>query len=234
MALQRIQQRLAVSVKISIQRQITQNILSAYLGPDAGNQVLKGNIKRGDGESIYSVIWYCDMRESTSLANSMNGNMFLQTLNTYFEATAGAVLNNGGEVLSFIGDAVLAIFPIRDEGAAPRACKSAIKAAVEARERMGESNQKRADEDLPPLKFGLGLHVGKLLFGNIGVPERVEFSVIGRAANEVARIESLTKDLDEPTLVSAEFANNLKKYWIDLGEHDLKGIERPLKVYTFR
>jgi adenylate cyclase len=230
-ALKRIEQRLAVAFKINIQTQITENILSAYLGPDAGSQVLNGNIQRGDGETIYAVLWYSDMRDSTSLANDMSGKEFLQALNTYFESTAGAVLNHGGEVLRFIGDAVLAIFPIRDEGATPRACKSAMKAALEARTNMEEANQKRQDDNRPALDFGLGLHIGKVLFGNIGVPERVEFSVIGRAANEVARIESLTKELDRPTLVSSDFARNISGDWVDAGEHLLKGLDRPLQVY---
>ncbi len=231
-ALQRIEQRIAVAFKINIQTQITENILSAYLGPDAGSQVLNGNIQRGDGETIYAVLWYSDMRDSTSLANSMSDKEFLQALNTYFESTAGAVLNHGGEVLRFIGDAVLAIFPIRDEGATPKACKSAMKAAMEARINMEDANQKNQDDNRPVLSFGLGLHVGKVLFGNIGVPERVEFSVIGRAANEVARIESLTKELNRPTLVSSEFARNISSDWVDAGEHLLKGLDRPLQVYS--
>jgi len=231
-ALKRIEQRLAVAFKINIQTQITENILSAYLGPDAGSQVLKGNIQRGDGETIYAVLWYSDMRDSTRLANSISSKEFLQALNTYFESTAGAVLNHSGEVLRFIGDAVLAIFPIRDEGATPRACKSAMKAAIEARANMEEANQKRQEDNRPALNFGLGLHVGKVLFGNIGVPQRVEFSVIGRAANEVARIESLTKELNRPTLVSSEFARNISGDWVDAGEHLLKGLDRPLQVYS--
>lgn len=231
-AIQRIERRLAVAFKINIQSQITTNILSAYLGPEAGNQVLNGSIQRGDGETIHAVIWYSDMRESTSLANSISGKEFLQALNTYFESTAGAVLNHGGEVLRFIGDAVLAIFPIRDEGAISKACQAAMNAAIEARKNMVDANVIRNGDGEATLDFGLGLHVGQVLFGNIGVPERVEFSVIGRAANEVARIESLTKELGLPVLVSSEFAANVSTNWIEAGEHQLKGVDRPLRLFS--
>jgi adenylate cyclase len=221
-----------VAFKINIQSQITQNILSAYLGPEAGKQVLKGNIQRGDGETIHAVIWYSDMRESTSLANAVTGKKFLQALNVYFESTAGAVLSHGGEVLRFIGDAVLAIFPIRDEGATQKACECAIKAAILARENLVQANVTRKEKGLIELDYGLGLHIGQVLFGNIGIPERVEFSVIGSAANEVARIESLTKELKENILVSSDFAKHLSLDWVDAGDHNLRGVDRTLTLYT--
>ena len=186
-ALNRIEQRLAVAFKINIQSQITKNILSAYLGPGAGGRVLSGQIKRGDGDNIHAVIWYSDMRNSTRLADSMSGQAFLEALNQYFESTAGAVLQHGGEVLRFIGDAVLAIFPIRGKNGAGKACRRAMKAATKARENLLQVNEKRLAHEQERLDFGLGLHIGEVLFGNIGVPERVEFSVIGPAANEVAR-----------------------------------------------
>ena len=124
-SLNRIKQRLAVAFKINIQSQITGNILSAYLGRGAGARVLNGQIKRGDGDNIHAVIWYSDMRDSTRLADSMSGQAFLEALNQYFESTAGAVLRHGGEVLRFIGDAVLAIFPIEGSNGAEQACRLA-------------------------------------------------------------------------------------------------------------
>ncbi|MDH3695452.1 MAG: adenylate/guanylate cyclase domain-containing protein, partial [Gammaproteobacteria bacterium] len=114
-ALQRIEQRLAVLCKIKTRDQIVRNLLQAYLGKDAGEQVLKGQIQRGDVEAIYSVVWYSDLRNSTNMADAMEPVKFLEILNKYFECSAGAVLDHGGEVLRFVGDAVLAIFPIRDE-----------------------------------------------------------------------------------------------------------------------
>ena len=231
-SLQRVEQRLAVAFKINIQSQLTKNILSAYLGPGAGKQVLSGQIKRGDGETIRAVIWYSDMRDSTRLADSMSGPTFLQALNQYFEATAGAVLVHGGEVLRFIGDAVLAIFPIDGEQDAATACRLALQAASAAEKNLSITNSERISGGEEALDFGLGLHVGEVLFGNIGVPERVEFSVIGPAANEVARLESLTKTLKSRILVSASFAGNLSLDWVPAGQFELRGVGNPVSVYT--
>lgn len=230
-SLRRIEQRLAVAFKINIQSQMTKNILSAYLGPGAGERVLNGQIKRGDGETIYAVVWYSDMRDSTRLADSMPQKDFLQALNAYFESTAGAVLDSGGEVLRFIGDAVLAIFPISDENSAESACRQAMRAAAMAVQRIRSVNGERSTRGEEPLDFGLGLHVGNVLFGNIGTPQRVEFSVIGSAANVVARVESLTKSLNCRILVSEPFAAHLELPWVDAGRHALRGVGQKISVY---
>jgi len=231
-ALRRIEQRLAVAFKINIQTSITRNILTAYLGASVGDKVLNGQIVRGDVETINSVIWYCDMRESTKLADSTSAQEFLQILNSYFESTAGAVVQHGGEVLSFIGDAVLAIFPIDADGDASSACSSALNAAISAQSNLDLVNQTRAQEGNPELNFGTALHVGELLFGNIGIPERVDFSVIGSVANEVARLESLTKTLNQPILVSDAFAQNLDLEWVPAGSHSLRGVDQTVAVYA--
>ena len=232
-SLQRLQWRLAVVCKIIIKEQIASNIVTAYLGPDAGRRVLGGHIKRGDCETIPAVIWYSDMRRSTALAESMAAEQFLAVVNSYFECTAGAVLDHGGEVLRFIGDAVLAIFPVRDDGASTEeACAAALTAAREADSRMAALNRERTGAGDEALAFGLALHVGDLLFGNIGVPERVEFSVIGRAANVVARIEDLTKPLSRHILASGEFVANLTFTPPSLGTHELRGVGEPVEVFA--
>ncbi len=232
-SLQRIQSRLAVVCKIIIKDQIAHNIVTAYLGPNAGRQVLSGHIKRGDCETVHAVIWYSDLRRSTTMAESMPVDEFLAALNSYFECTAGAVLEHGGEVLRFIGDAVLAIFPIREGGAsAGEACGAALAAARQATEKMGRVNRTRADVGDEQLAFGLGLHVGDVMYGNIGVPERLEFSVIGRAANEVARIEDLTKPSGHPILASEDFVRHLPFTPPSLGKHDFRGVLHPIEVFT--
>ena len=234
-SLMRIQRRLVVSCKVQIKNQVTKDVLDTYLGPDAGRQVLNGQIKRGDGETIHAVIWFSDMRDSTRLADSLSGEQFLATVNSYFECTAGAVIANGGEVLRFIGDAVLAIFPIRGDGDDVRtACEKALQASREAEARLAALNSTRRADGLEPLDFGLGLHVGDVIYGNIGVPERLEFSVIGPAANEVARLENLTKKLKRRVLVSGDFAGNLNGGFDSLGEHDLRGVGQPLEVLAPR
>jgi adenylate cyclase len=232
-SLARIQRRLVVSLKVQIKQQIARTVLATYLGTDAGRQVLDGQIRRGDGEMVHAVIWYSDMRESTRLADTLAAEDFIKTVNSYFECTAGAVLANGGEVLRFIGDAVLAIFPIRD-GDPRSACELAMAAAGDAEARLQALNEQRASLDLEGLDYGLGLHVGDVMFGNIGVPERLEFSVIGPAANEVARIEGLTKTLGRRTLASAEFARCTPQAWESAGEHALKGVATPLEVVALK
>jgi adenylate cyclase len=231
----RIQQRLGVACKVSLQEQIAGNILSAYLGPKAGAAVIGGQIKLGDGRNIHAVIWYNDLRRSTAMADAMAPGEFLTTLNEYFQCTAGAVLAHGGEVLRFVGDAVLAIFPVEAGGDdEATACGKAMAAATEARRRLGILNDERIARGLEPVDFGLGLHLGDVMFGNIGVPERVEFSVIGAAANEVARVEDLTKTLGQPLLASADVARWMPGRWYSLGPQRLRGVADPLEVFAPR
>lgn len=229
--LMRVQKRLAVACKVHIKDGIARNVLATYLGRDAGDQVLSGQIQRGDAERIYAVIWYSDMRASTRLADTMPSEDFLRLVNDYFECTAGAVLANGGEVLRFIGDAVLAIFPIRvGDDTATVAGMPALSALSEANRRLAVLNADRAELNHEPIDFGVGLHIGDVMFGNIGAGDRLEFSVIGPAANEVARLESLTKSLGRRALISGEFAEAVPGNWEDLGAREVAGRERPLRV----
>jgi adenylate cyclase len=203
-----------------------QNILDAYLGPAAGEKVLAGRIKRGDSEEIDAVIWFCDLRESTALADSMSRREFLALLNEYFECVLGPVLERGGRVLRFIGDAALAIFPV--EGKPAEACAGALAAAREALDRMHTLNKAR----LRPLRFGIGLHLGQLTYGNVGTPTRIEFTVVGAAANEAARIESLCKDLGVDLVVSERVARALPSAFRSLGSHTLRGVGDKMELFT--
>ena len=203
-----------------------QNILDAYLGRNAGAKVLAGQIKRGDAEDIDAVIWFCDLRDSTQIADSMERRAFLALLNEYFECVLGPVLERGGEVLRFIGDAALAIFPVNGEPA--EACAKALAAARDARERMNKLNKNRT----PPLRCGIGLHIGHLSYGNVGTPSRIEFTVVGVAANEAARIEALCKRLDVDLLVSERVAQALPMAWRSLGTHTLRGVGDKMELFT--
>jgi adenylate cyclase len=239
-ALQRIERRLAVACKVNIKDQIARNVLTAYLGAHSGQQVFEGKIQRGDGETIYAVIWFCDLRDSTRLAATLSRQDFLDTLNEFFECMAGAVLSHGGEVLRFIGDAVLAIFPMQahavvDPSRCPihrAACEQALTAARDALSRLAEQNEKRKTEGRPVLGGGVALHVGDVMYGNIGVPERVEFSVIGPAANTAARLESLCKALHSRLVVSSQYASVLPESWHSLGEQRLAGMDSEVEVFT--
>ena len=207
---------------------VAHNILDAYLGQQAGEKVLSGHIRRGDGEEIHAVIWFCDLRDSTPLAESMSRDAFLRLLNEFFECVLEPVLERKGEVLRFIGDAALAIFPVSND---PReACGRALDAARAAISRMDRLNQGRK----VPLRFGIGLHLGDVLYGNIGTPSRIEFTVIGAAANEAARIEGLCKALDAPLLLSERVVQYLQGDFVSLGRHALRGVGEPVEIFALR
>lgn len=233
LSLLRIQRRLAVACKVAIHGQIARNVATTYLGPTAGARVLDGHIKRGDHETIHAVIWYSDLRRSTEIADSMPALDYLTLLNTYFECTAGAILAERGDVLGLVGDSVLAIFPTGADPAGERAaCAGALAAARGARARLAEINATRAEGGLDPLAFGIALHMGDVLYGNIGVPERLEFSAVGPAVNEAARLEGLTKTLGQPILASGDVARAIDTRWLPLGPHRLRGVDDPIEVFA--
>lgn len=230
-------------VELHAMRRTARTLLETYLGKHTGDRVLKGLVKRGDGEEIYAVIWFCDLRDSVALADSMKRADFLGVLNSFFDCLAGSVLAHGGEVLRFIGDAVLAIFPIDTEDASPErraeqclghhgACSAAVAAARDGMERLESLNIERARRGEPALRVGIAMHLGEVLYGNIGVPERLEFSVIGAAANETVRMQSLCKELDRPVLASREFAQMRPDIWTSLGEYTLRGVKEPREVFA--
>lgn len=232
--LRHLVKRLNIGLKIYVREMTTQHMLLAYLGNHAGSRVLDGQIKLGDGDMINAAIWFSDMRGSTATADRMPADLFLDRLNRYFQVTAGAVLDHGGEVLRFIGDAVLAIFPISGPGGADRAARMAISAARDAERRLAVHNADLPPHDPEPIDFGLGLHVGAVLFGNIGVPERVEFSVIGHTANEVARLQDLTKELGQRIVASDAFSSLTQASWEPMGSFRLRGVTEPQAVYALR
>ena len=214
-------------------RSMANSLLQTYLGRNTGEKVLKGLIKRGDSEELHAVIWFCDLRGSTPLAESMPREAFLAILNRFFECMVKPVVDYGGEVLSFIGDAVLAIFPLVDgESHRQRACDDALAAAADAEERMRAFNEEREAEGLEPLDYGVALHLGRLAYGNIGIPERLEFTVIGPAANEAARIEGLTKELDYNVLASAKFAERSAMPLKPIGEFELRGVSEKQQIFV--
>jgi len=203
--LRRLQSRLAVVFRLAMRQRLAEDVVSAYLGADAGRRILAGQIQRGDGEDIDAVIWFSDLRASTRLAEALAQAEFLELLNRFFECTAGAVQAGGGEILGYIGDCVLAIFPFaKFSGAAP-ACRAALAAGRSAQARLAAVNTARAQAGEAALGFGVGLHPGRVMFGNIGLPERLNFSVIGPAANEAARVADQCGPLGEVIVVSERF-----------------------------
>ncbi len=233
---------LSLLLEIHSNRRTARTLLETYLGKHTGNMVLDGMVKRGDGESIHAVIWFCDLRDSTHLAETLSLDSFLGVLNDFFDCMAGAVLDHGGEVLRFIGDAALAIFPIGgtskllEEACTPSegACKRALDAARDARQRIDALNKRRQEAGDPPIRYGLALHVGDVMYGNIGVPQRLEFTVIGKAANEAARLEGLCKEVGEPILISSAFPRCFPGEMRSLGTHSLKGVSEPQEIFALK
>jgi adenylate cyclase len=224
--LQRLTREFGVALKSKMERSVAQNVADAYLGKRAGQAVLSGLIRRGDGEKITAALWYSDLRRSTELAGRFSTEDFLHLLGCYFEMTAAAVLDHGGEVVSLIGDAVLGLFRVEDTVEA--ACGRALAAAHEARRRLVISPL--ASD--PGLDFGIALHLGQVIYGNVGVAERLQFTVVGAAVNEVVRVQDLTKQLGCPLLATAAFADGIPGPWRPLGEHLLRGFETPMPVLT--
>lgn len=212
-------------------RDLARTLLETYLGRISGQRVLAGQIKRGDGQSIDAVIWFSDLRDSTPLSVSLGEQRFLELLNDYFEATAGAVLDHGGEVLRFIGDASLAVFPTAGE-TARAVCERAVQAALAARSRVQSTNAARRSAGLPAFDWGVGLHLGRVHYGNIGTPDRLEFSVIGAAANEAARIEALCKETGQDVVLSGAMASALGAACRSLGKFSLRGVPEPVEVFS--
>lgn len=226
--LQRVTRELGIAMKSRLERSVAENIAHAYLGQRAGQAVLNGSIRRGDGEKITAALWYSDLRRSTELADRLSTEDFLDLLGRYFEMTAAAVLDHGGEVVSLIGDAVLGLF--RVDGSPQEACARALAAAHDARWRLDVSQQAKTGG--PDLDFGISLHLGQVIYGNVGVPERLQFTVVGAAVNEVVRVQDLTKQLGCPLLATATFADAAAGPWRPLGEHRLRGLETPMPILT--
>lgn len=217
--------------EVHAKRRNAVSLMQTFLGQRTGEKVLDGQVRRGDGEDIHAVIWFCDLRNSTPIADRMARDDFLRYLNQFFDCMAGAVADHGGEVLRFVGDAVLAIFPI-DQDDAERASAAAVDAAKQASDRINVLNGSARVAGREPIGFGIGLHVGSVTYGNIGTPERLEFTVIGAAANEAARIESLTKELGVQVTMSKAFVDSYDGEVKSLGHQELRGVGRQTEVFT--
>lgn len=214
-------------IEAQAMRGTARTLLDTYLGTSTGGRVLDGLVRRGDGEVIPAVMWWADLRGSTVLAERLARDVYLDRLNLFFECTAGAALAHGGEVLKFIGDAVLAIFPLSDD---PRAADHALDAARDALARIRRTN--RVHDFDEPLAVALALHRGEVNYGNVGVEGRLDFTVTGPAVNQVARLERLSKTLGEQIVASNAFAELVKDCVRSLGEHELRGFQEPVEVFA--
>ena len=212
---------------------IASGLLAAYLGADAGQRVHEGAIERGSVESIRAALWYGDIRGSTAIADAWPGLVVIELLDEVFETLAAPLRARGGQILKFLGDGFLAIFPFDDDSRAAT-CRQALEAAAEALAALDRLNAARRAAEKPTAEVDLALHLGEVLYGNVGAVDRLDFTVIGPAVNEVARIETLCEPLGRNLLVSAELAVALGDGapLQSLGRHELRGVREPREIYA--
>jgi adenylate cyclase len=224
----------ALLIEIQAERRVAAALLDTYVGHQAGERILKGEIRRGAGQPIQAVIWYGDLRGFTAMSDTRPTEEVIEALNSYFDCMASAIHRHGGQVLKFIGDGILAIFPLVDAAFRHYAARQALQAALEVKTGMIAINEAREARRLPALYYGLGLHIGELVWGNIGAVDRLDFTAIGPSVNLTARLEELSASLRVPIVMSREFASAAEEYLPaeSLGEHPLRGLSEPVEVFT--
>jgi adenylate cyclase len=211
---------------------IASGLLAAYLGADAGRRVHAGAVERGSVESIRAVLWYADMRAFTAMADATPGAAVIELVDEVFETLTASLRPRGGQVLKFLGDGVLAIFPFED-ATREQICRQALDAAAQAMHAVDQLNAARRETGKPVVAVDLALHLGEVLYGNVGAVDRLDFTVIGPAVNEAARIETLCEPLGRKVLVSAELSAAVgeDRRLVPLGLHTLRGVREPREIY---
>ncbi|MEO0766330.1 MAG: adenylate/guanylate cyclase domain-containing protein [Pseudomonadota bacterium] len=232
--LERLIAPFCVCLRIADDRFVANELMGTYLGRITGQQVLSGHIERGDGQQIDCAILYSDLRGSVDLSQELDTQTYLDTVNAYFDCVATAIAEHGGEVLKFIGDGVLAIFPFEDT-TRPRSnmCAAALASAQEAFARAAHANTSRQSNDLPPIQFGVSLHVGTVIYGNVGTARRLDFTATGPAVGLASRCEGMTRTLDTPLLATGAFADLCPIKGTEQGAHSLRGFKDPVKLVSY-
>jgi adenylate cyclase len=222
---------LALAIKSVSLARMTRTLMETYLGRDAGQRVLSGRIVRGLAERIDAVVWFSDLRGFTRITDTTPEQM-IPLLNDYSDVIVSAIHEHGGDVLKLIGDGTLAIFTAESR---THACNAALAAAIGARKGVAELKKRRSAEGKPVTDMYLGLHVGKVFYGNVGSRERLDFTVLGPAVNEASRIAAMCRSVDQPVLMSAAFANvgDIKRRLVSVGRYALRGVAHPQELFTF-
>jgi len=223
---------LSWKARVTMAEIATKSLLCVYLGDNAAQRVINGQFKRGTGENINAIIWYCDLRGFTALGEQHHPAELVEILDQYFEGVTSAIEEFGGEILKFIGDAVLAVFPLGDD--LNVSCEQALHAAEKALANLTlwSTNQNKYP-DLT-LDAGIALHIGEMLYGNIGGSSRLDFTVIGSTVNEVSRLEALCKD-NYPILATIEFAQHLEpKRMTSIGLKTFNGVQKAHEIFTLQ
>jgi len=225
---------LAPHVELLVMRRTALGLLDTFVGKRISERILQGQVRRGDGEQISAAFWYSDLRGFTALSETLPTDQLLRLLNDYYEYCAAAAAARGGEILQFIGDAILIVFEIKDPARTAAVCKAALDAAVDAFDSIAVVNNRRRRARQPIVEFGLGLHVGTVTHANVGAPSRLAFNVVGPAVNMTARIQSMTKKLQIPLLMSADFARHVDLPLTSVGLHALRGIAQEQELFRLQ
>jgi adenylate cyclase len=222
---------LALVSEIRMKNRLARTLLETYVGSHAGEMILAGATRRGSGTTVRAAIMICDLREFTRISDSWPRDDVIDLLNDYFDAMSEPIARHGGEILKFMGDGLLAIFPLSK----PSACADLLHAVSEARQAMTELNGNSRASGGAPLNFGIGVHVGDVMYGNIGSRARLDFTVIGPAVNMASRLETLTKQLARTVLLSRAFADLVAgEFELErLGEHPVRGFADPIELFAY-
>lgn len=222
---------LALVSEIRVKNRLARTLLETYVGSHAGELILAGAMTRGSGMTVRAAIMICDLRDFTRISDNWPRDDVIDLLNGYFDAMSEPIARHGGEILKFIGDGLLAIFPLSQ----PAACANLLRAVAEARQAVVALNEKNSETGRAPLNYGIGVHVGDVMYGNIGSRTRLDFTVIGPAVNMASRLEALTKELGRPVLLSRAFAD-LVGGEFDLervGEYPVRGFNDPIELFAY-
>ena len=227
-----IRNYLTPSIEVHALRYLSKSLMNTYVGKRTGEKVLAGMIRRGDADTINAALWFSDLRDFTHMTETLPAQQVLELLNDYFTSVADAVTARGGEILRFIGDAMLIVFPIEGDMCRETACNAALDSVIDAQNTVASLNHRRRRHGLPQIRFGVGLNIGEVVYGNVGAPDRLDFTVMGPAVNRTARLEALTKNYDCSVLFSEQFAHLIEAPSKYLGLHEMKGIAKPQAVYA--
>ncbi len=224
---------LALAVKARLTYDVASTVVETYLGKDAGHRVLTGEIERGSAEAIHAVIWFSDLRGFTRLTDTLPRDTLIEMLDDYLEVMARPVHDNHGQILKFMGDGLLAAFDLTARNVAD-VCRDALNAAADLRSAFPAFNGKRKMAGKPVMDFGLALHLGEVLYGNIGTSDRLDFTVIGPAVNEASRIQALCRPLEHNILISSTFqkAAGAHGRLESLGFHALRDVGEPKELFA--
>jgi adenylate cyclase len=234
-ALAKIVPPLARVVEVETLTRTAATLLDTYVGNRTGARILAGQIRRGHTDTLHAAIWLSDLRGFTALSDRLPSTAVVDLLNRYFDCQVPSIVKAGGEVLKFMGDGLLAVFPTADDGKDEREiCESVLAAAHEARAAVKALTYMDSGHLAEQLNFGLALHVGDVLYGNIGGGRRLDFTCIGPAVNLAARMERLASSLGRTILASAEFASHASEDWADIGEYSVAGFAQPQRVFGLR